>query len=81
MSDDLQERIKTLEAAVALAYGHLWCINIDRGTEAPIYSAEVAASMARKILKDTIDVEQRVDGITAAHAAIAALRNHTRRLT
>jgi hypothetical protein len=66
----LQERVRVLETAIALAYGYLWCINIDRGTEAPVYPAEVAASTARRILRDTIDVEKSCDGINAAIDAL-----------
>jgi hypothetical protein len=64
------ERTKELEDVIALAYGHLWCINTDRNVEAPVYTAEAAANTARRILRDKIDVENRGDGITAASEAL-----------
>jgi hypothetical protein len=70
MCQQALERIKVLEDAIALAYGHLWCINAEHNVEAPVYTAEAAASTARKILRDKTDVEQRGDGITAAREAL-----------
>lgn len=66
----LTARVKVLEDAIALAYGHLWCINAEHGTPAPMRIPEAAAHDARMILLDLITKEQRGNGIDAARAEL-----------
>ena len=66
----IASRVKVLEDAIALAYGHLWCINTEHGTPAPMRIPEAAAHDARIILLDLITKEQRGNGIDAARAEL-----------
>lgn len=59
----------TLQDAIALAYGHLWCLTEDPGTPSPLRSPMDAAYAARKILRALLTTEQRGNGIDAARKA------------
>ena len=54
-----------LTAAIAKAYGYLWCVNCEPGTPRQ-YSPEKAAYAARKELRDLLTKEQRGAAINAA---------------
>jgi hypothetical protein len=64
-----RRELDALREALALAYGHLWCINEQPGTPEPIYDAMQASYEARKILRGLLTTEQRGNGIHAARAA------------
>jgi len=57
--------IHRLTAAIARAYGYLWCVNCEPGTPRQ-YSPEKAAYAARKELRDLLTKEQRGAAINAA---------------
>ena len=67
--------IGRLKAAIARAYGYLWCVNCEPGTPRQ-YPPERAAYAARKELRDLLTKEQRGAAINAAvqevHEAVCA---------
>lgn len=62
---DGAHNIHRLTAAIARAYGYLWCVNCEPGTPRQ-YSPEKAAYAARKELRDLLTKEQRGAAINAA---------------
>lgn len=58
--------MRSPQAAIELAYGLLWCVPVDRATEAGrlVY-------MARKALLEQLDKDGQARGITAARAAVS----------
>lgn len=57
--------VQRLTAAIAKAYGYLWCVNCEPGTPRQ-YPPERAAYAARKELRDLLTKEQRGAAINAA---------------
>jgi len=66
------QEIAALREAMALAYGHLWCINDEPGTPSRMYAPMEAAYQARQILRELLTGEQRGNGIDAARAALGS---------
>ena len=70
--DALRAEVDGLRAAIATAYGYLWCINTEPGTPSRMYDPMDAAYAARKVLRELLTTEQRGSGINAARDAIDA---------
>ena len=59
------KRCTEMEAAIATAYGFLWCVNNEPGTPMQ-YPPERAAYEARKVLRELLTKEQRGQAINEA---------------
>jgi hypothetical protein len=62
-------QIDRMRAAVATAYGFLWCVNNEPGTPKQ-YPPERAAYEARKVLRELLTKEQRGQAINEAVAKV-----------
>jgi uncharacterized phage infection (PIP) family protein YhgE len=58
-----QPLTKEAKAAVSLAYGYLWHVNMEPMAPVPMYSPEKAATEARKQLRDLLTHEERGQAI------------------
>jgi hypothetical protein len=73
----LRAEVEALRAAIALAYGWLWCVNNEPGTPRQ-FPPEKAAYEARKVLRDWLTKEQRGQSINLVLATFDAAMKETK---